>query len=330
MFDGSGARVTHRVVEVDADRRLLRLKGDVNDVVDPVPYPAADPVDLVLFAVPAGGYVVTWLSSPAAMLLLGGYVVFLLSVLRPRGRPAARHRIGPGVGVALVLGLAVAGTPQPTPTLAAFVDTAPVAGTALAAYTVPKPVLTCSASLVAVTVTWTAVSTPYSLTYQAMVVETGQTLTVNTSGGTRSANTGTLLQSGTRTIRITASPPGVPSWTGPAADQVINIEVLGLVPSCGRRELTPTGTVNAGEPGGEASAMPPPAVIGSLAGTGRWIKNPAVVRLHEFYRDPRAPQAHDLLPAAFAAVRNPAGDVLMVRRIDDGNWELPGWPRRGG
>ena len=33
---------------------------------------------------------------------------------------------------------------------------------------------------------------------------------------------------------------------------------------------------------------------------------------------------HDLLPAAFAAVRNDAGQVLLVRRIDDGNWELPG------
>lgn len=50
----------------------------------------------------------------------------------------------------------------------------------------------------------------------------------------------------------------------------------------------------------------------------------AVVRLHEHYRDPRAPQPHDVLPAAFAAVRNAAGEILLVRRIDDGNWELPG------
>ena len=49
-----------------------------------------------------------------------------------------------------------------------------------------------------------------------------------------------------------------------------------------------------------------------------------VVRLREYYRDPSAPRAHDLLPAAFAAVRNPLGEVLVVRRIDDGNWELPG------
>jgi 8-oxo-dGTP pyrophosphatase MutT (NUDIX family) len=49
-----------------------------------------------------------------------------------------------------------------------------------------------------------------------------------------------------------------------------------------------------------------------------------VVRLHEYYRDSGSPRAHDVLPAAFAVVRNGAGQVLMVRRIDDGYWELPG------
>jgi 8-oxo-dGTP pyrophosphatase MutT (NUDIX family) len=50
-----------------------------------------------------------------------------------------------------------------------------------------------------------------------------------------------------------------------------------------------------------------------------------VVRLREYYyQDPGAPHAHDLLHAAFAAVRNAAGQVLLVRRIDNGNWELPG------
>jgi 8-oxo-dGTP pyrophosphatase MutT (NUDIX family) len=49
-----------------------------------------------------------------------------------------------------------------------------------------------------------------------------------------------------------------------------------------------------------------------------------VARLREYYRDPNAPRAHDVLPAAFAAVRNAAGEVLLVRRIDDGYWELPG------
>ena len=50
----------------------------------------------------------------------------------------------------------------------------------------------------------------------------------------------------------------------------------------------------------------------------------AVVRLREYYQDPNAPRADDVLPAAFAAVRNIAGELLLVRRIDDGYWELPG------
>lgn len=61
-----------------------------------------------------------------------------------------------------------------------------------------------------------------------------------------------------------------------------------------------------------------------LVGVGFRINNSRVVRLHEFYRDADAPAAHDVLPAAFAAVRNAGGEVLLVRRIDDGNWELPG------
>jgi ADP-ribose pyrophosphatase YjhB (NUDIX family) len=44
----------------------------------------------------------------------------------------------------------------------------------------------------------------------------------------------------------------------------------------------------------------------------------------EYYHDVAAPQARELLPAAFAIVRNGLGHVLLVRRADDGYWELPG------
>ncbi len=44
----------------------------------------------------------------------------------------------------------------------------------------------------------------------------------------------------------------------------------------------------------------------------------------EYYHDVAAPQACGLLPAAFAIVRNGLGQVLLVRRTDDGYWELPG------
>jgi ADP-ribose pyrophosphatase YjhB (NUDIX family) len=44
----------------------------------------------------------------------------------------------------------------------------------------------------------------------------------------------------------------------------------------------------------------------------------------EYYHDVAAPQAQHLLPAAFAVVRNGWEQILLVRRADDGYWELPG------
>jgi 8-oxo-dGTP diphosphatase len=49
-----------------------------------------------------------------------------------------------------------------------------------------------------------------------------------------------------------------------------------------------------------------------------------MVRIREYYREENTPRAQDVLPAGFAAVRDGAGRLLLVRRIDDGNWELPG------
>jgi len=38
----------------------------------------------------------------------------------------------------------------------------------------------------------------------------------------------------------------------------------------------------------------------------------------EYYHDVAAPEALELLPAAFAIVRNSFGCILLVRRADDG------------
>ena len=43
----------------------------------------------------------------------------------------------------------------------------------------------------------------------------------------------------------------------------------------------------------------------------------------QYFHDPAAPAPAGLLPAAYAAVRNGQGQMLLVRRADDGNWELP-------
>lgn len=44
----------------------------------------------------------------------------------------------------------------------------------------------------------------------------------------------------------------------------------------------------------------------------------------EYYRDAAAPEAEGLVPSAFAMPWDKTGRVLLVRRADDGLWELPG------
>lgn len=49
-----------------------------------------------------------------------------------------------------------------------------------------------------------------------------------------------------------------------------------------------------------------------------------MARSAEFFSDPGAPAAVGLVTSAFAAVRDDRDRLLLVRRTDDGNWELPG------
>jgi 8-oxo-dGTP pyrophosphatase MutT (NUDIX family) len=42
------------------------------------------------------------------------------------------------------------------------------------------------------------------------------------------------------------------------------------------------------------------------------------------FHDPAAPTASVVAPSAFVAARDPGGRLLLVRRCDDGTWEMPG------
>jgi ADP-ribose pyrophosphatase YjhB (NUDIX family) len=44
----------------------------------------------------------------------------------------------------------------------------------------------------------------------------------------------------------------------------------------------------------------------------------------DYYDDPDAPKANSLVPSVNVAVTNDAGEILMIRRTDNGNWALPG------
>jgi 8-oxo-dGTP diphosphatase len=50
---------------------------------------------------------------------------------------------------------------------------------------------------------------------------------------------------------------------------------------------------------------------------------PVVARV-EYYHDPNAPPATVVVPLVYAVVRDDTGQVLLVRRLDTGDWELPG------
>ena len=44
----------------------------------------------------------------------------------------------------------------------------------------------------------------------------------------------------------------------------------------------------------------------------------------DYHDDPSAPKANSMVPSVNVVVVNEAGDVLMIRRSDNGNWAVPG------
>ncbi|OJF10740.1 NUDIX domain-containing protein [Couchioplanes caeruleus] len=44
----------------------------------------------------------------------------------------------------------------------------------------------------------------------------------------------------------------------------------------------------------------------------------------DFYDDPEAPRPTSIVPSANVVVTNEDGEILLIRRSDNGNWALPG------
>jgi 8-oxo-dGTP diphosphatase len=49
-----------------------------------------------------------------------------------------------------------------------------------------------------------------------------------------------------------------------------------------------------------------------------------IVFREEFFHEPGAPPAEVVTPSVFAAIRDERARLLLVCRLDNGNWELPG------
>ena len=194
-----GVRVTHRVVSLEREgsRASLVLQGDANAAPDALPYEVSS-VDRVVFHVPYAGRVVAALSSRTGLLALAGVVAGLLLLglgrgpKRPPGgsrraerpiRRLGRRAMDAGVVAALVAVAAVSVRP-PTFTTASFTDAGAMTA-APAAYTLPKPVLTCeSRSSSTVRISWPASTSPVAVGYTAEVVN-GDPLPVMNNGATR-------------------------------------------------------------------------------------------------------------------------------------------------
>ncbi|MET0190281.1 MAG: NUDIX domain-containing protein [Pseudonocardia sediminis] len=59
-------------------------------------------------------------------------------------------------------------------------------------------------------------------------------------------------------------------------------------------------------------------------GTDRRPEPPPAAGRREYFHDPAAPAATAVVPLVYAVLRDDAGRVLLVRRCDTGDWELPG------
>ncbi|NTW39385.1 MAG: signal peptidase I [Cellulomonadaceae bacterium] len=90
LIGADGARVTHRVVDVDPTTGAITTRGDANQVNDAIPY-AGKGVDRVRFAVPFLGPVVGLLELVAASTWVWTGVVALVLALAPWERVLPRR-----------------------------------------------------------------------------------------------------------------------------------------------------------------------------------------------------------------------------------------------
>ncbi|MCW2752999.1 MAG: signal peptidase [Marmoricola sp.] len=226
----SGARVTHRVVDStgSGSHRLLTLKGDANQVIDPKVYDVTS-VQRVLFHVPKVGYAVSWLSSAPGVYLVAAYVALMLLLIgRSAGDPktpreptddaeatstaveiprvetrepmrTARRPVVGAVSALAVLGAVFAAVlVWAMPTWAAWTSSVPVTGQSLTTGTwgaPPAPTgVTCTAGTTVantIKISWTAVSgaTNYVVTRNPGTQLSGSATSQTFTGGNNTTGT---------------------------------------------------------------------------------------------------------------------------------------------
>lgn len=258
-----GDRVTHRIIAIDrtTPTTKLTLQGDANRAPDAQAYPVEDAYR-VFADLPYGGRVVAWLSGPVGLFVLGMYAMgMLLLALRKRGddptppspprgptdaprrgkRRGARRRTGAAAGAAALMVVGLAG-----PTWAAFSDSVTVAGTTVSTGALTTPTLACARNTLParVTISWTAASSPVAHGYTARIVQNNATLTIASSGTTRSVtiNASDYASLFGQTITVEVRGTFATSWTSAAATQAVSVAPAGIDIVCGASSFGPVLT----------------------------------------------------------------------------------------
>ena len=80
-INAKSEKVTHRVVEVDRENRRLVVKGDANDVKDPVPVIYENVVGVIRVHVPLVGYAFGYVQQTEGMIIMGTVIVALILLI---------------------------------------------------------------------------------------------------------------------------------------------------------------------------------------------------------------------------------------------------------
>lgn len=73
--------VTHRVVRIDSEKKLIYTKGDANSTEDPSPVSFSEVIGKPVFTLPVLGYILTFLSAPLGKILTILIALLLLAAL---------------------------------------------------------------------------------------------------------------------------------------------------------------------------------------------------------------------------------------------------------
>lgn len=76
-FKSGGAVITHRIISIDPEERLIYTKGDNNNVEDSAPVPYDNVIGKVVYGISRLGYLVLFAKTKRGMIVCTGIIVII-------------------------------------------------------------------------------------------------------------------------------------------------------------------------------------------------------------------------------------------------------------